>query len=168
MKENQTRYLSSELSEYINVHCPRNHTTTDIDLTQWRINSNGQTIRLIEYKHSSEGYGKMQKPFLKQFAKMLKFMMNNYHFQKYYGQYKLETVIIRGDSPFDEIEITDLMTDEIVNLKQPQVKYYLSFVYDPFKDKYMQCCPNMNECRHFKDDPVYFGKLLAAAEKKGE
>ena len=100
-------YFNSELNEYIGKNLPRIMTSIDLDLLQ--VKKRRKIIRLAEYKHEREKVGKQQYDALKILADIAKKINDN---PQLFDNWKLQVLIIRGNKPYDKIEIEDLITDK--------------------------------------------------------
>lgn len=110
------KYFNSDLNKYIGENLPRIMTTIDIDLFQVKLSR--KIIRFAEYKHTNEKIGVQQLKALKQLAKIANVVNKN---SKHFEDWKLQVLIIRGDEPYDFIEITDLIKDKKYTLKNKEI-----------------------------------------------
>jgi len=101
--EKQGNYFNSELNRYIGENLPKIMTSIDMDLFQVKISR--KIIRFAEYKHLNEGVGKQQLKSLEILAKIAKVINANSHL---FDNWKIQVMIIRGNKPYDYIEIKDL------------------------------------------------------------
>ena len=111
-------YYNSDLNKYIGEELPRIMTTINVDLLQFKKSKN--ILRFSEYKHIKEDIGYQQEQVLIELAKAFDFLnKNNYPI-------KFECGLIRGDYPFDELSITDYITNTNFTIKDNDVKKYLT------------------------------------------
>ncbi len=97
-------YFNSELNKYIGENLPRIMTSIDLDLFQVKLSR--KIIRFAEYKHIGESMGEQQEKALKQLAKMADVINKN---KELFDGWTMQVMIIRGNIPYDYIEITDLI-----------------------------------------------------------
>lgn len=107
-----SNYFNSDLNEYIGKNLPRTFTLIDVDGLQYKRSKN--IIRLYEYKHMNERIGQQQLILLKKLAEIFRLVDDLIYF--HIGMCRVEVVIIRGDSPYDEIEISDLVNGRTFTL----------------------------------------------------
>ena len=97
-------YFNSELNQFIGENLPKIMTSIDLDLLQ--VKKARKIIRLAEYKHEKESIGYQQLDAFKQLAVIAKKI--NSHKELFNG-WTLQVCIIRGNKPFDKIEVEDLI-----------------------------------------------------------
>jgi len=101
-------YFNSELNKYIGEKLPKIMTSIDLDLFQ--VKKSRKIIRFAEYKHSNEKIGYQQSEALKRLAKMAIEINKN---KELFEEWTMQVMIIRGNDPYDYIEITDLLTNKV-------------------------------------------------------
>jgi len=97
-------YFNSDLNKYIGENLPKIMTSIDVDLFQVKLSR--RIIRFAEYKHVGETTGVQQEKALKQLAKMAGVINKN---TELFDGWTMQVMIIRGNVPYDYIEITDLI-----------------------------------------------------------
>jgi hypothetical protein len=111
-------YYNSDLNKYIGEELPRIMTTINIDLAQFKKSKN--ILRVAEYKHKNEDIGYQQEQVLIELSKAFDFLnKNNYPI-------KFECNLIKGDYPFNELSITDYITNTNYEIKDNDVKKFLT------------------------------------------
>lgn len=114
---NLKNYYGSDINRFIGECLPRVMTTINIDLCQ--ICYSEKKIRICEYKHLNEPMGKQQKNLLLFIAKCFKILnllnKNKKQFPDIYN-WTFQVLVIKGNFPFDKIEITDYLNNKIVTI----------------------------------------------------
>lgn len=104
MKDN---YYNSDLNEYIGLNLPKVMTAIDVDLLEWK--HTRKIMRFVEYKHTNEKIGPNQLKALEALAEIAKVINQN---SNLFDGKKMQVMIVRGDKPFKQLKITDLITDK--------------------------------------------------------
>lgn len=118
-----SNYYNSDLNKYIGENLPKTFTSIDIDLLQ--IKKSKKILRIGEYKHINERVGYQQKEALKQLAYILS--VANTEFKVSIDFWSVECVILRGNEPYDSLQVTDLVNDhEFTIYGNDNVNEYLS------------------------------------------
>jgi len=114
-------YYGSALNKFIGENCPHDFTNINIDCLQLRWED--KIMRLIEFKHTTEKLGKQQ-------YKALKFLSDRLC-QLSFDGWQFKTYIIKGDEPFNQIEIISLdnNTTQVINGRDNVIQW-LSFRLD--------------------------------------
>lgn len=108
-------YFNSELNKYIGENLPKIMTSIDVDLFQVKLSR--KIIRFAEYKHMGEKTGVQQEKALKQLAKMADVINKN---NELFEGWTMQVMIIRGNIPYDYIEITDLITGKFYKVSDKE------------------------------------------------
>ena len=116
------KYFGSDLNKWINKNCRRDMTVNNIDLIIYR-HGNG-VVRVIESKHEKEMLGNGQFKLLTILAKIA----NVYN--KLMLEYQLEVYIIKGNYPYDNVEITNMSTETTKNIDAFMLKDFIDFKID--------------------------------------
>lgn len=125
-KEKSSNYYNSDLSEFIGKQCERTMTSIDVDILQ--IKKSKKLIRFIESKHSKEKLGYQQEQALKLISQIGKIINNN---PKLFNNHKVEVYLVRGNPPYNLIEIYDFINNENFLLQtQLKIKSFLQCDYD--------------------------------------
>lgn len=125
-KEKSSNYYNSDLSEYIGKQCQRTMTSIDVDILQ--IKKSKKLIRFIESKHSKEKLGYQQDSALKLISQIGKIINNN---PKLFYNNKIEVYLVRGNPPYNNIEIYDYVKNEnFILVSQDKIKSFLQCDYD--------------------------------------
>ena len=112
-------YFNSDLNKFIGDVLPKIMTSIDCDLLQYK--KSKRILRIGEYKHNGEELGYQQNEALKEIARLFKWAMDMGYDRK------LECVIIRGNYPFDKLEIIDFIKNNSFIVEGEDVKKYLTF-----------------------------------------
>ena len=109
MVNENPNYITTELNQFMHDDCSKKMTVNNIDCVQYKKYYNSPNIiRIIESKHWNEGVPPTQFELLKELAEIFK---NNK------TGTKCECYIIRGDLPYDKVEITNLITAKVIICK---------------------------------------------------
>lgn len=109
-------YFNSELNKYIGENLPKVMTSIDLDLFQVKVSR--KIIRFAEYKHIKERIGYQQLKALQQLAKMAKTININ---KELFDGWTMQVMIIRGNVPYDYIEINDLITNKLYKISDKKI-----------------------------------------------
>lgn len=100
----EIKYYACDLNKFIALNCRKDMTICNMDCIQFRFNVNGiKRLRMIEYKHENEETGNAQEKLLKEISNDFR-ILNEIDKTK-----KRELFIIRGNPPFDYVEIVDFV-----------------------------------------------------------
>ena len=117
----EVTYYGSDLNKWIAENCSREMTHINIDgLSHKRAK---KIVRIIESKHSTEGMPKSQWDVLRLLAEyFLKINKRTVMFD-----HTFECYIVRGDHPYEIVEIKDLVNDKEFTLDNENLKKFLEF-----------------------------------------
>lgn len=119
-------YYNSELNQYIGESLPKIMTSIDLDLFQVKLSK--KIIRFAEYKHLKEGTGYQQQKSLSILSVIAKKINEN---KNLFDGWTMEVNIIRGNHPFDYIEVEDLVYNKKQKIdNKKQIDDYLTLAYD--------------------------------------
>lgn len=119
-------YYNSELSEFIGKECKKIMTSIDVDILQ--IKSSRNIMRFIESKHLREKIGYQQEKALRTLAWVAKIVNKN---PALFNGKKIEVYLVRGNKPYNEIEIYDFLTFKTYCLNDVEkIKSFLQLEYD--------------------------------------
>lgn len=111
----EIKYFGSDFNKFLNK-LTKEMTVINIDCLQFKRSKN--RLRIIEYKHSYENTPpRSQLEVLRILAKLLAVSKFT----------KVEVCIVKGDPPFDEIEIEDLINHTRFKLNGGDVKKWCEF-----------------------------------------
>lgn len=121
LKNDNDNYHASDLNKFADIYCKRNITFNNIDMITWDFNK--KRLRIIETKHNKESMNPSQQKLLNFIAYIFKILNKikplNYTFEIY---------IARGDWPFKELTLYDIIKQDIYLLKtQLDIKLWLQF-----------------------------------------
>ncbi len=109
MANDNPNYITTELNQFMHDCCSKKMTVNNIDCVQYKKYYNSPNIiRIIESKHWNEGVPSTQFELLKELAEIFK---NNK------SKTKCECYIIRGNYPYDLVEVTNLINGKVVTCK---------------------------------------------------
>ena len=117
----EMNYYGSDLNKYAHENCTKKMTINNIDYLTYKRDRG--ILRIIESKHSKEGVPTSQREVLGIFASVFKklnkrIVMFDHTFECY---------IVRGDFPYDEVEVEDLVNDTKFKLDNENLKMFLEF-----------------------------------------
>ena len=117
----EKNYFGADLNKYVHENCTKEMTVINIDFLSYKRSK--QIIRIIESKHSREKIPNSQREVLEIFASVFKklnkrIVMFDHTFECY---------IVRGDFPYDEVEVEDLVNDTKFKLDNENLKMFLEF-----------------------------------------
>ncbi len=98
--EKNENYYGSELNRHIDKNCEHDFTSINIDCFQLKWES--KVVRFIESKHTLEPLGDQQLKALKLLATHIKLA----------DGWQVKVYIVRGDPPYEKIDVQDLITNE--------------------------------------------------------
>ena len=119
--EDEKNYFGSDLNKYVNENCSKQMTIINIDYLSYKRAKN--IVRIIESKHSKERMPPSQREVLKIFAEFFKKINQLIPMSKH----TFECYIVRGDFPYDIVEIEDLVNDDKFKLDNEEFKKFLEF-----------------------------------------
>ncbi len=111
-RHNPDRYFGSDLNQFIYEECLRTIIVNNIDLIMWKYRDNkNHLLRVIESKHTLEkpmnaGQNKILRT-LRQVFIIANRLIKGIDFEIY---------IVRGDQPYDEIKVYDLIKHKSVKI----------------------------------------------------
>jgi hypothetical protein len=111
-QHNPDRYFGSDLNKFIYKECLRTMIVNNIDLIMWKYRNNkNHLLRVIESKHIFE------KPLTNGQEKILRVLRQVFIIaNRLIKGIDFEIYIVRGDQPYDEIEVYDLITYKSVKI----------------------------------------------------
>ena len=99
--EKDCRYFASDLNKFVNENCTKKITAGNIDLFMFLIKRNEERTIFIESKHSEEHENTAQIRAFRYFVE----------------KYKLPFYLVRGDYPYDIVDIIKLAATEDKDIK---------------------------------------------------
>ena len=117
--EHELKYFSSDLNKFIHTDCRKTLTINNIDCIMFK--RQYREVKIIEYKHLNENGKDTQPELLRLLSKFQP--PKNYNF--------LGVFLVRGNEPFDYVEIEKFGTNEKWIIQdQKTFKRWLEFEYD--------------------------------------
>ena len=114
-------YYGSDLNKWIAESCSREMTHINIDGLSHK--KSKKIVRIIESKHSTEGMPQAQRDVLCKLSEyFLKINKRTVMFD-----HTFECYIVRGDHPYEVVEIEDLVNDTKFTLDNENLKKFLEF-----------------------------------------
>ena len=117
----EVTYFGSDLNKWVDDFCTREMTHINIDGLSHKKSKN--IVRIIESKHSKEGMPQSQRDVLKllaeYFSKIDKRTVMFHH--------TFECYVVRGDFPYEVVEVEDLVNDTKFTLDNENLKNFLDF-----------------------------------------
>ena len=117
----EKNYFGADLNKYVHENCTKEMTVINIDFLSYK--RSRQIIRIIESKHSKERMPRSQREILCILAKY--FMKINKRHIMY--DHTFECYIVRGDFPYEVVEVEDLVNDTKFTLDNENLKRFLEF-----------------------------------------
>tara|TARA_Y100000310_G_C20008977_1_gene502025 strand:- start:68 stop:463 length:396 start_codon:yes stop_codon:yes gene_type:complete len=117
----EKNYFGADLNKYANENCSKQMTIINIDYLSYKRSK--KTIRIIESKHSSEGMPKSQREVLEIFASIFKKLNKSIVI----FDYTFECYVVRGDFPYEIVEVEDLVNNTKFKLDNKNLKQFLEF-----------------------------------------
>jgi len=121
----ELNYYGSDLNKFMNEKCSKLMTVNNIDIVQYKRSKN--ILRIIESKHMNEKIPFSQKEVLEKFSKVFKFVNND----KDLDFPTLEVYIIKGNYPYNNVIIYDLINNNIKKINDINIfKKFCNFECD--------------------------------------
>lgn len=112
--KDEINYFGSDINKFIHENCRTDMMIMNIDCVQFRYKDkyNNPRMRIIEYKHKREHIGVGQANLLADLASKERIIRDN----KLNVGFLTDVYVIRGDYPFDLVEITNLVLNDIKSI----------------------------------------------------
>ena len=120
-KGKEIEYYGSDLNKWVAESCSKQMTHINIDGLSYKRSK--KIVRIIESKHSKEETPKSQREVLCILAEY--FMKINKRIVMF--DHTFECYIVRGDFPYDEVWVEDLVNDTKFKLDNENLKKFLEF-----------------------------------------
>ena len=120
-KGQELEYYGSDLNKWVGESCSKEMTHINIDGLSYKRSK--KIVRIIESKHSKERMPRSQREILYILAKY--FMKINKRHIMY--DHTFECYIVRGDHPYEVVEVEDLVNDTKFTLDNENLKRFLEF-----------------------------------------
>ena len=121
--------FGSDLNKWIYDEQVKSISVSNIDCVISHFSSAGDTVKLVEYKHTNEPDRPMQDAMLHRLAERLK--VSNQLSSTKFGVFK-----IRGELPFESVELYDYMSKETKTLTNAALKVFVGDRIDEFAKLY--------------------------------
>ena len=117
----EKNYFGADLNKFANENCSKQMTIINIDFLGYKRAK--KIVRIIESKHSKERMPSSQREVLEIFAKFFKKINQLIPMSKH----TFECYIVRGDFPYDVVEIEDLVNKSTFAVNQENLIKFLNF-----------------------------------------